>query len=332
MNEKKTEFAYRKSLCEKRRTDVDEFTLYTRYIDEIPNNMVNELSPDWVKKIFHYIKFQYPNLASKYNHLFKITDPSMSKQIMIVEQDFLRQMKKCRMLIEMQEESNQGKFTARSLKIRPYYQQIKTSVNCIVIKNRKVREFRETIKDLNRNSLLEDKILTKVIVDYLKECENLKKVKILVSEIDESKLPMKIAEYKAFRDKYNEKSESKVITKCNSTLRYIIMDNLTSIEIEKEKRLIKKYELHMVNAKSFKDSLVKTVLQYFNLILRNKVKELIDNSIDSFIKFINKYSSCDYAKDHYLNKSISLFVTNLKSVEVEKTDKRKKIRKKPRKV
>ena len=325
-NEDKNVFDYRKSLCEKRRTDVDEFTLYTRYIDEIPNTIVNPINPEWIKKIQNYLKFQHPNLANKYNNLFRKTETAMSKQLMIVHQDFLRQMKKCRILIEMQEEENKSKFIARSLKIRPYYQQVKTPVNCIVLKDRQVNEFRKIINWLDKKSLLEDKVLTEVLVAYLKECENLKKVKILVSEIDETKLPIRNSEFIAFRDKYNDKSESKVIAKCNSTLRYIIMDRLTGIEIElrKEKKKVKKYELHMVNAKLFENSTVKKVLQYFNLILRNKIKELCENSIDSFINFISKYSQCNYTKEHYLQKNMPLFVTSLKSSGEDKDGKKKK--------
>ncbi len=43
-SENQQEFEFRKDICERRRTHVDEFLMFTRYSDNIPLNKVQQLS------------------------------------------------------------------------------------------------------------------------------------------------------------------------------------------------------------------------------------------------------------------------------------------------
>lgn len=309
-NENRAEFEYRKYLCEKRRSNVDEFLLFTRYIDNIPDELVSKLSTSWEKKILAFLRFQTKRLAHKFNFIFSNNNASFVREIKVIRQDYLRQMKKCRMLLEMQVQEFEATFELRSLKIRPFYKSIKTPLSGINIGKKNLREFAEKRKFLNQKSFFEDKYLANVIVQFLKECEKLKKMKILLHAIEEEKLPLSVEEFVKVIKKHNDTSEYNVITSCVNTLRNLIMDGLSSIEIEKKK--IKKYDFYMVEPTQFPNSKIKRVLQYFNLILYNKLKELINISIESFMRYFRRFSEFDAKNTECLEPEIPLFVTKIK--------------------
>jgi hypothetical protein len=56
--ENKDEFEYRKYLCEKRRNHVDQFILFSRYVDNVPKEIVSELCLEWEKKIERSQQYQ----------------------------------------------------------------------------------------------------------------------------------------------------------------------------------------------------------------------------------------------------------------------------------
>lgn len=309
-NENRAEFEYRKYLCEKRRSNVDEFLLFTRYIDNIPDSLVSKLNSSWEKKILAFLRFQTKRLAIKFNYIFTNANPSFVREIKVIRQDHLRQMKKCRMLLEMQVQEYEATFELRSLKIRPFYKSIKTPLSGINIGKRNQREFNEKRRFLNQKSFFEDKYLSNVIVLFLKECEKLKKMKILLHNIEQNKLPLTSKDFLVVMEKYNNASEYNVITTCKHTLRNLIMDGLSEIEIEKKKT--KKYNFYMVEPSQYPDSKVKRVLQYFNLILFNKLKELINISIESFMRYFKRFSEFDNKVVDCLEPEIPLFVTKIK--------------------
>ncbi len=320
-NENRGEFEYRKYLCEKRRSNVDEFLLFTRYIDNIPDELVSKLNSFWEKKILYFLKFQTRRLAQKINYIFSNSRPSFIREIKVVRQDYLRQMKKCRILLEMQVQEYEATFELRSLKIRPFYKSIKTPFSGINIGKKNQREFAEKRKFLNQKSFFEDKYLTNVLVQFLKESEKLKKMKILLHEIEDNKLPLSSKEFEKVKEKYNSSSEYNVTTTCQHTLRNLIMDGLSGIEIEKKK--VPKYDFYMVEPSQYPNSKVKRILQYFNIILYNKLKELTNISIESFMKYFRRFSEFDKQKSfELLEPLIPLFVTKIK-INSKDDDKKK---------
>lgn len=325
-NENRAEFEYRKYLCEKRRTTVDEYILFTRYLDNIPEEIVSRLNPLWERKIFYFLKFVTKRLAAKFNYIFSNNNLSFVREIKTVRQDYLRQMKKCRIILEMSEEENEAKFEERSLRTRNLFSIIKTPITGINLGKRNQRDFIDKKRYLNHYSFFEDRHLSLVQVQFLKESEKLKKMKILVNDIEESKLPMTAADFEKIKEKYNSTSEYNVTTQCMHTLRNLIMDGLGSIETEKKK--VKKYDFYMVEPSQFPESKVKRVLQYFNLILFNKIKELVNISIDSFMKYIRRFSEFDDKKRIELKEpDIPLFFTKIK-VSADVSDEKKKKNKK----
>ena len=309
-DEDKSEFEYRKYLCEKRRTAVDEFLLFTRYIDNIPDNKVSKLSQSWERKIIFFLKFSTKRLAYKFNRIFSSENLSFVREIKLIRQDFLRQMKKCRILIEMQEEGNASKFEARSLKIQPFFNDIKTPLYGINLGKRNQKDFSEKRKYLNQKSFFEDKYLSQVIVQFLRECEKLKKMNIILNNFEDNILPLTFQDFEIIRDKHNNNSEYTVVATCMHTLRNLIIDGLGHIEIEKTKE--KKYDFYMVDSEEFPESRVKRVLQYFDLILFNKIKKLVNYSIDSYMKLFRQYSDNIKNRFEFIVPVIPLFVIKIK--------------------
>ena len=69
--------------------------------------------------------------------------------------------------MEMQEPENEELFESRSLKIRSFYRQMKTPYKGINLPDAQgvSRKFRQKIEELNKNSFMEDRELSKVIVN-----------------------------------------------------------------------------------------------------------------------------------------------------------------------
>ena len=117
----------RKYLCEKRRAYVDNDILFSRYVDNVPDNIVAPLNTEWEKKIKAKVSY-----GKKNNEIFDENSPKYQRQMKKIEQDFFRQMKMCRILTEMMEPVNGPKFKARSLVLRPFFKNIPTEKKGIV--------------------------------------------------------------------------------------------------------------------------------------------------------------------------------------------------------
>jgi len=110
-------------------------------------------------------------------------------------------------------------------------------------------------------------------------------VRVIISDVEQNKLPYTLEEFKFERDKYNSKSESIVIAFCKFKLKNLIMDKLKEETIPIGHMKVKKYDFFMVEKESYPKSRIKKVLETFNLILQNKVKEMVEISINSFMVF-----------------------------------------------
>jgi hypothetical protein len=302
-SEDRKEFDYRKNLCESRRAHVFEHKLFKRYVDNIPSTYVTHLKDTyWENKIFNYTKFSTKRLASKYNNLFTYNNPSFAREVDIVEQDFLRQMKKVRLVLEMEQPYNYKDFLSRSLRLRNFYQ--KVSVPAVAIKtNRSHKEsFNEKIKILSNKSMyFQDSAISEILIKFLKECEAMKKTRLILHTIDESKLPLNKAEFIKIRNYYNTKTEEYIHNNCHFNLKNLIVENLKK----------KDFEFCVLNIDIYRNSKEQKILQFFNFILRQKIQELVDNSIISFMNLIKKYRSCNYDKGYYEESHSPLFLTKL---------------------
>ena len=74
--ENKAEFEFRKYLCEKRRNHVDQFILFTRYVDNVPTEIVSTLALEWEKKIEVKVRFTTKRLSEMFNYIFNESNPS----------------------------------------------------------------------------------------------------------------------------------------------------------------------------------------------------------------------------------------------------------------
>ena len=325
--ENQAEFEYRKFLCEMRRSIVTDFLLFTRYVDNVPLELISDLNERYEHKILSFVHHCTKNLSIKYNYLFNPRRDKLVRELTIVKQDYIRQMKKCRLLIEMQEPDNKAAFNKRRLQIRSFYRKVTTPICGIELPgNRKSNSmnFKNTFHILNKKSFFEDQELTKVTVEFLKGCEFLKKIKLLPYKFHSNTLPLTISNFILIRDEHIKKADYSINTKCIFDLKSLIMDSLGDIETETNKKKNKKYNFFMVEHKNYPDSLVKKILQYFNLILQNKIKDLIEISISDFMDFMKRFTKSERKEvnlEGYLESTVPLFVTEIKSKEYDTKEK-----------
>jgi dynein heavy chain len=317
-NENRKEFEFRKYLCEQRREHVTEFILYTRYVDDVPKDIVSELSSNWENKIIQKLRFNTKRLAAKYNDLFSSKSSSFNWQMKVVREDYLRQSKKCRILMEMEQPNNFLKFRERSVMLRRFFRKI--DIPNIGIKTTPTLKacYFEKIKFLNNKSFWKDEKLTELRILFMKECEQLKKIRIVLHTIDETRLPLTISEFIKIRDHHNQRSEENVISICHYNLKNLIVERL-----EKHG-----YDFYKLNKEMYQTSDEKKVLQYFNMILRGKLNDVIDNSLNAFINYFKLYRKCEYNNSHYQEASNPLFVTKLKLNKDNKKTKKEHLERK----
>ena len=290
--ENRTEFEFRKYLCEKRRNHVDQFILFTRYVDNVPTEIVSTLSLEWAKKIETHVKFTTKRLSDIFNYIFNENNPSFTREMNVIKQDFLRQMKKCRLLLEMQEPSNQPKFKERSLEIKPFYRIIPT--NKVAIINRS-NDFLRHLDIINKKSFFEDEKFVKTLLcGFLRDCEEMKQLSLILANIDENLLPMKLEDFEVLDKSYFEKSSSNLRNMCCSKLPGIIR----SFEDNNDNKVKLKYDYYVATREDYEKTIARRVVIYCNLILKTKLKELVDNSIIKFMNFFKRFGECSYsAKD-----------------------------------
>ena len=304
-NEKEDDLRQRKEICEKRRKNVEDTLLFTRYISNVPLSKISNLPQKWEKKLILFLKFSRKCLNDKNKRVFSINSPNMIKQMSIVKQDFIQQMKKIRVIMEMQEINNQIEFNARSLKYRNIFKKIRVSNKAVVSK---FPEFKERRIFIQCKSHFEDPILVKLIIDFLNQCEIIKKKPLIFCEIDSANLPYKIDDFKNQRDKFNDKYDPRDISQ---KFKNLIMERLRDKVKDSGIKKVKVYDFFMTEKENYPNSKIKKILEFFNLILHNKIKELTDVSISMFLEFLRKYYTCQDRDKNYLEKSVPLFVIHL---------------------
>ena len=237
-------------------------------------------------------------------------------------------MKKCRLLLEMQEPTNQTKFKERSLEIKPFYKIIPTKKVAIINKS---PEFLKHLETLNKKSFFEDEKFVKTLLcGFLKNCEDMKQLALILSNIEDNLLPMKLEDFKTLDKTYFEKSSSNLRNMCSSKLPGIIR----SFEDNNDNKTKLKYDYYVATKEEYEKTLARRVVIYCNLILKTKLKDLVDNSIIKYMNFFKKFGECSYTTKgrdelfskigtHYLESQKSLFQTSILLEKVEGNKKKK---------
>lgn len=298
--ENPNEWKFRKFLCEERRDKNDDIILFTRYIDNVPFNLISTISENSIKKIYKYLLFDTENLAKAYNHLFSSDNPEMQKQIKIIFQDYMRQMKKCRILMELQEIKNLDSFFKRNIKYREYFPKILTPKLGIVDENKSGVKVSTKIKKFNKEIFFDKTNYTELMIEFVKICEKFKKDKLLIHHIEEFRLPLTDKEFEIIYTKNNEKSRESLQNICKHALKHIINDKINQKNI-----------FHFFDEEEYKSSKIRKILLFFNCILKSKIEELTKSSIEAYLSFIRKFIPCDYSKYHITESEIPLFKIDL---------------------
>jgi hypothetical protein len=141
---------------------------------------------------------------------------------------------------------------------------------------------------------------------------------------------MKLEDFKNLDKAYFEKSSSNLRNMCCSKLPGIIR----SFEENNDNKVKLKYDYYVATKEEYEKTLARKVVIYCNLILKTKLKELVDNSIIKFMNFFKKFGECSYntkGRDelfskigtHFLESQKSLFQTSI-LLEKEKSEGNKK--------
>lgn len=259
-------------------------------------------------------------------------------QLAIVKQDYLRQMRKCRYLMELQDKSNIVAYLNRNLSYSKMFLNVETPIKGIfegdknqqtkshiinnfnnndinllnnnyenkstsILNNSKsnynspvgvfLKNFKSKFNYFNTKSFYrsENNYIVSTKLSLLKSCIKIKKIKLLLNNIDDSLIPMNINNFNEYYTKYNESSKDNLISECT----FNIKNNISKIiksgnDLSKDKSNKQGEYFNFTEIDAFEKSEARKLLNYLNLILRNSLEELAQTSICGFLNFLRKFS------------------------------------------
>ncbi|MCQ2815733.1 MAG: AAA family ATPase, partial [archaeon] len=367
--EVRAEFDYRKYLCEKRRTNVDQNLLFTRYVDNVPDEFVAPLTFDWQKKIETKIKYTTKNAAKRFNELFTEDQDRYQRQLGIVAQDYLRQMKMCRILTEMQEPTNANAFKGRSLELRPFFKNVPTQKKGIVNRSsdmeRKMAEIKDrqgpgkiaTKKDdygQNLPLFLNGYFAKEMLTYLMHETQQMTHINLIISTLEDIPLPFKLKQFKDYFNacksntidkmkKLSSKQLASFLKECDDKAKKEKEANNATVKTigssskkQSKNETRSPFDFYCNSREIYEQSVGKRVVSYFNNLIRDKAKEMIDNSIVSFMNTFKIFGKCKYGGTernllyeklgtHYLESRLPLFSSKLITKKISKEERHKKI-------
>ena len=146
----------------------------------------------------------------------------------------------------------------------------------------------------------------------------MKQLGLILSNIDDNLISMKLEDFQNLDKTYFEKSSSNLRNMSSSKLPGIIR----SFEVNNDKKTKLKYYYYVATKEEYEKTLERRVVIYCNLILKTKLKELVDNSIIKYMNFFKKFGEYSYSTKcreelffkigtHYLESQKSLFQTSI---------------------
>ena len=297
-------FKERVNLCKNRQKNVEAELRFTDLVDSIPSDAVSSLSAERCESFRRKCTTDYDNF-----------DPSLVyKNFMhlmrVVKEEYIRQMKKCIVLQEMNDPANKEKFLKKKVPIRLVK---KTSPYFGVVKCAKYnfREFRNLIEEQHWCSDPDVAELTDI---FSKKSIYFLNKRYLNTDRTTMQLPMQLKDMK-----------KEQMDHCDIILKNMQIQWREYLVSEIRRKLRESHSIFETNMDAYKASDLKKIILRFEFILNNFMRDFVHTSIFDWVQFVRSFTVPDYDKDELWSLSLSPLLTiRLSEVAPVKDDKDKK--------
>lgn len=309
-------FRERVELCKLRLKHVDQELRFTDLVDSIPPDAVSILSKER-REMFSSKSWTF--IYNKFNQKSTGFDPdkvsdSLKKLNQVVMEEYIRQMKKCIVLKEMQDPANFVKFTKLKVPIRVNK---KTNPYFGVVRCPKYEfdAYQNEILRLHWCSKPEVALMTNVLAT---KCIEFQQHRFMQTNKKVLKLPQELDKLKAMQDSHHQAIKQNIKLQWRE---YLLG--------EMNKALNQKYNFYDYDDIKFYDaSDLKKIIVRFEQILNTFLREFCHTSIDDWVSFVKGYTVPKYEKTELWNICTEPLITINLSIKQAKKEKKKRSKKK----
>lgn len=249
---------------------------FTNLVDSIPSEKVSVLSKErrynfLSKCVRESDKLDPDRVFATFKHLMRV-----------VEEEYVRQMKKCIVLKEMQDPASHQKFIKLKIPIRlskrtaPYYGVVRLPVRY---------QFSKYLEDIVRQHWSSDSDLVGMTKIFTKKCIDFMEFRYLNTNKALLKLPRELTELQKMENSHHSSVSQNMLIQWRDFLIGEIQDKLR-----------KNHNFFEDNAGNFENSPLKRIISRFEYILNTYLREFVRLSIEDWVGFIRSFTVPNYEK------------------------------------
>ena len=260
-------------MCKERQAIVEAELRFTNLVDSIPAEKVSVLSKErrynfLSKCVRESDKFDPDKVYAAFKHLMRV-----------VEEEYVRQMKKCIVLKEMQEPINHEKFLKLKIPIRlprrtaPYF----GVVRCPKY------NFSQHLEEIVKQHWSSDSDLVAMTKIFTKKCIDFLEFRYLNTNKTMLKLPRELADLKKIQNSHHQSVSQNMLIQWRDYLIGEIQDKLR-----------KNHNFFAADAYAYEQSPLKRIIARFEYILNTYLREFVRLSITDWVEFIKSFTVPKY--------------------------------------
>jgi hypothetical protein len=299
-------FKERVNLCKTRQKNVEAELRFTQLVDSIPQTAVSVLSKErresFLKKcISDNDKFESSAVYNTFSQLMRV-----------VQEEYIRQMKKCIVMKEMHDPAQFEKFAKLKVPIRINK---KTSPYFGVVRCPKYN-FLDYQSEILKIHWCSDPNVADLTRIFSKKCIEFLDKRFMQTDRKYLSLPLKLKDMQAAQQEHYESIQKNMK---NEWREFLVS--------EIRRKLREAHNIFESNEDNYKMSKLKRIIVRFELILNSFLREFVSTSITDWVAFVKTFTKPKYENDELWSLSKSpLLQVNISIIKPNKSkdDKKKK--------
>jgi len=268
-------FRKRVTHCKDMQAVVEAELRFTNFVDQVPADQVSVLQRErrlnfLGRCVRETDKFDPDKVHAIFKHLMRV-----------VEEEYVRQMKKCVVLREMQDPATHSKFQAMKIPVRiqrrtaPYFGVVRTPQY----------KFPAFFEEIIRRHWSSDGDLVTMTKIFTKKCIDFQGSRFMNTNKHQLKLPKELKELRKLQESHHQSVTQNILIQWREYLISEIVDKLK-----------KNHHFFETNIDLFEASPLKKIIIRFEFILNSYVREFVRLSVEDWVSFIRSFTHPKYDK------------------------------------
>ena len=269
-NEDPEKFKERVNQCKSRQEIVEAELRFTNLVDSVPTDSVSTLSKE--RRFYFLHKSVRPSDKFDPTKIY----PTFKSLLRVVEEEYIRQMKKCVVLKEMEDTSNYDKFARMKIPIRLSK---KTSPYFGVVRCPKYN-FSYNYHEVENQHFSSDEDLVAMTRVFIQKCIDFQEQRFLNTNRAILKLPRELKDLEKIQNSHHSAVSQNMLVQWRDFLIGEIQDKLRK----------NNHNFFEANNDAYEASPLKRIISRFDFILNTYLREFVKISIDDFVSFIKNFT------------------------------------------